>query len=170
MLGMIKSSMRPEQRQTWRHTVSSWAVQAAATAVVLVALLVLLTVWFRTFAHFAPVKFLSQEGQDLGPLCPGQGVLIHNRTTVEGGEIVIWSVSTMYPDGLTTLLGSTGSSGVLNQPVDGTYDQLIPWTVPDAPDGDWWRVVSARGLDPTRKPVMITATFEIRKDICDANH
>jgi hypothetical protein len=142
---------------TWRRRMS----YAAMSALVTIALLVVAVLIQRAFFNAPPVHVVTLDPADLGVLCPGQAVSLTNRVTVDMPVVLFFYLSTMDETETFNMLDTQTSFPGRPHPHAGTFTQMLPWTVPDLPPGNYARTLAVRGTDGDENPVMITAKYEI---------
>lgn len=145
---------------TWPRFV----MQAVVIGLVTMALLLLMMTVYYAFFNVPPVRIVSLDPPDLGELCPGQQLTIHNHVLVEDSITLIYYTGTMdtgenfnYPGTQTTFSG-------FMHPHASNFQQEIPWVVPDLPPGEYMREFGVRGTRGDQSAVYVGSTYRIGAD------
>lgn len=143
----------------WRNLL----LQGLAVSIILFLLIVLAAALNNQYGKFPPVHVTSLDPLDLGELCTGESIPIHNLITIDLPTVVTYDWSTMDEARHFNFLGTSYRYPGLPHPVpEVTFRQEMPWSVPDLPPGRYARVFSARGHDSDEKPAFTWNFYTIK--------
>lgn len=129
---------------------------------VTIGLLMALRVVLDAFFNAPPLTLTSLDPADLGVLCPGDAMNIHNEVEIHDDIIVFYYVSTMDAAANSNVLGTQRAFVDQLHPHPARFMQTLPWTVPDLPPGNYTRVFGVRNVGSTQDVVFIVAEYEIK--------
>lgn len=134
-------------------------------AIIFVGVLIAVSLVFGalgiSFFDQPPVSVQSVESSHLGSFCPGDKLLIRNKVTIDKPVIALYYISVLDKDAIFNIVDTQIVHSGFQHPVAGTFDQYIPWQIPELESGVYTRGFAARGTDGTEETVFITNTFTI---------
>ena len=118
------------------------------------------------YAYFndPPIELVSRDPANLGMLCPGDELYAHTKVSIHKKIIVIFYMSTLDVTGSHNMIGTQSAFTDLLHPRPSTFEQALPWTVPDIPPGRYRRVIAARNVARNENTVFVEAIYEIGED------
>lgn len=143
-------------------------IQASVIGVVVILLAFIVGAVLRATGGQPPVNMTSLEPRDLGPLCPGDLVIINNHVEILAPTVLVYYISVLDETETYNIPGTQVVLSGYQHPKAASFEQHIPWVVPELPPGEWVRAFAARGTDGEEKAVHVLTMFEIPKgDVCD---
>lgn len=145
---------------TW-HAFGIALAQAFLAGIVVIAMLLLLSTIYRIYYNTPPIKVERIDPQDLGALCPGDSYPISNRITIQRPLVVLLYTSTLDATATHNLNDTQASFTARPNPKAATFEQRLPWTVPDLPPGNYTRVLALRGTNGAEDPIFVESKYSI---------
>lgn len=151
------------ERSTFRRWMER-AIYSLMIGLVTLALIVLASILWTAYFNQPPITVKSLDPPDLGTLCPGEGLLIHNRVEINSPIIGFYFVNVMdrtesrgYPNTQKTWVDNL-------YPHDTVFDQSLVWIVPELEPGRYTRVFAARNSSGNQKTIFTQNDFTIGDD------
>lgn len=145
---------------TWRDFFTALA-QAFLAGVVVIAMLLMVSTIYRIYYNTPPIHVERIDPVDLGTLCPGDSYPVSNRITIQRPLVVLLYVSTLDSSGTHNVEGTQTTYGGRPNPRAVTFDQHLPWEVPDLPPGKYVRVLALRGTNGAEDPIFVESSYTI---------
>jgi hypothetical protein len=117
-------------------------------------------IWEAYFNN-PPLAVTSLDEPDLGVLCPGDTMNIHNKVEIRDNIIVHYFVSVMDKEGRVNIVGTQRAFTDFLHPNPTTFQHELPWTVPTLPPGDYLRVFAVRKVSGNEDTIFSMAHFKI---------
>jgi hypothetical protein len=144
-----------------RATIGKWISLASLIAFIVTTFIVAVAIVYRAFFSDPPVHVVSLNPSDLGILCPGESQHLTNRITIDKPIVLFFYLSTLDESGTYNINDTQTSFPGRNHPREGTFTQMLPWTVPHLPPGKYVRSLGVRGTDGRENPLFLEAVYEI---------
>lgn len=147
-------------RPSWRVFGVAFA-QAFLAGVVVIAMLIMVSTVYRMYYNTPPIRVQMIDPIDLGVLCPGDSYPIANRITVQHPLVLLLYASTLDESATHNLNDTQASFPARPNPKATTFEQHLPWTVPELPPGHYVRVLALRGTNGAEDPIFVESQYTI---------
>lgn len=130
-------------------------------ALLTMGLAILTSMFWAVYFNEPPITITSLDPPNLGALCPGDEIYVHNKMKIKDRIIVFYYLTTMDVTGSYNMFGTQKAFTDLLHPRASEFEQWFTWTVPDLEPGRYRRVMGARDITRNQKTVFVEATYEI---------
>lgn len=157
----------PAKTPTWVKRVTGHLGQMIGGGIIFVAILMLVLTLWSIFGRQPPIQIESLDPAIINDLCSGSRITATLDVKITAPAIIVYYISVMNKTEERQLIGTQEVYRGLPYPRVGHFTQILPWTVPNLPPGNYVRVVAAIGSNGSDKPEMEVTRFNIKRCLND---